>query len=181
MKNIKYLQKLFFLFVMGVSLSFVCACGDDEDSIEEPDTEQTTPDTDEDSQPNDSIPSVDEPVIPDDNIPNAGNILVNGYEAVDLGLSVRWATCNVGANSPEEYGGYYAWGETEEKKDYNWDTYKWCKGSYNTFTKYCTNGSYGLIDNKIELDAEDDVAHVKLGGDWRMPTFDEIKELIEKC
>ena len=114
MKNIKYLQKLFFLFFMGVSLSFVCACGDDEDSIEEPDKEQTTPDTDEDYQPNDSIPSVDDPVLPND------SVLYETYEAVDLGLSVKWAAYNVGANSPEECGGYYAWCETEEKSDYSW-------------------------------------------------------------
>ena len=58
------------------------------------------------------------------------------FGAVDLGLSVMWATCNLGANSPEEYGDYYAWGETEEKSDYSWDTYKWCKGTLDTMTKY---------------------------------------------
>ena len=100
------------------------------------------------------------------------------HEAVDLGLSVKWATCNIGASSPEEYGDYFAWGETEEKTNYDWSTYKWCKGSYDSLTKYCTN-KYG--DNKTTLDPEDDVAHVKWGGDWRMPTLTEIKELCEKC
>ncbi len=101
--------------------------------------------------------------------------------AVDLGLSVKWASCNVGAKSPEEYGGYYAWGETEEKTDYSWSTYKWCNGSYDNLTKYCTSSSYGTVDNKTTLDPEDDVAHVQWGGNWRMPTLDEIKELCDKC
>jgi conserved domain protein len=105
----------------------------------------------------------------------------DGHEAVDLGLSVKWATCNVGANSPEEYGGYYAWGETEEKSYYDWSTYKYCNGSYGTMTKYCTNSSWGTVDNKTVLDPEDDVAHVKWGGSWRMPTSGEIYELVNNC
>ena len=103
------------------------------------------------------------------------------YEAVDLGLSVKWATMNVGATSPEDYGGYYAWGETEEKDNYDWITYKWCNGSYNTMTKYCANSSYGIVDNKTTLDLEDDVAHVKWGGSWRMPTKAEQDELSNNC
>ena len=104
------------------------------------------------------------------------------YEAVDLGLpsGVKWASFNVGATKPEEYGGYYAWGETEEKEDYSWSTYKWCNGSYYTLTKYCTD-SYGTVDNKTVLDPEDDVAHVKWGGDWRMPTKEEQDELRNSC
>ena len=103
------------------------------------------------------------------------------YEAVDLGLSVKWATHNVGATKPEEYGGYYAWGETEEKENYSWGTYIWCNGSYNTMTKYCTDSSYGIVDNKTVLDPEDDVAHVKWGGSWRMPTKAEQDELRNNC
>ena len=106
---------------------------------------------------------------------------IDGYEYVDLGLSVKWATCNVGANSPEEYGSYYAWGETEEKSNYYWDTYKWCNGSSLKMTKYCTSSSYGTVDNKTVLDLEDDVAHVKWGGSWRMPTLEEQKELKNNC
>ena len=102
-------------------------------------------------------------------------------KAIDLGLSVKWANCNVGANSPEEYGGYYAWGETEEKSNYDWSTYKWCNGSYDTMTKYCTDSSYGTVDNKTTLDPEDDVAHVKWGGSWRMPTDAEQDELRNEC
>ena len=108
---------------------------------------------------------------------------INGREYVDLGLSsgTKWATCNVGANSPEEYGGYYAWGETEEKSNYDWSTYKWCNGSENIMTKYCIESYYGTVDNKTVLDPEDDVAHVKWGGSWRMPTKAELEELRTKC
>lgn len=102
-------------------------------------------------------------------------------KAVDLGLSVKWADMNVGADSPEEYGLYYAWGETELKAEYNWSTYKWCNGSYDTQTKYCTSSSYGTVDNKTVLDPEDDVAHVKWGGSWRMPTKAEQDELRTQC
>ncbi|MBQ0102709.1 MAG: Ig-like domain-containing protein [Prevotellaceae bacterium] len=105
----------------------------------------------------------------------------NGHEYVDLGLSVKWATCNVGAVSPEDYGDYFAWGETEPKDYYDWSTYKWCNGSNNTLTKYCTSPSYGTVDNKTVLDPEDDAAHVNWGGDWRMPTPAEQEELINNC
>ena len=109
--------------------------------------------------------------------------LYNGYEYVDLGLpsGIKWATCNVGATTPEEYGGYYAWGETEEKNNYNWSTCKWCNGSETTITKYCTDSNYGTVDNKTVLDLEDDVAHVKWGGSWRMPTRAEQDELRNSC
>ncbi len=110
------------------------------------------------------------------NTPSGGSN-TNGHEYVDLGLSVKWATCNVGANSPTDYGDYYAWGETETKPTYNWSTYKWCNGSSSTMTKYCTSSSYGKVDNKTVLDPEDDAAHVKWGGNWRMPTYAEFTEL----
>ncbi len=102
-------------------------------------------------------------------------------QEVDLGLSVNWAGWNVGATAPEEYGGYYTWGETEEKSDYDWSTYKWCNGSWDTMTKYCTDSSYGRVDNKTVLEPQDDVAHVKWGNGWRMPTKDELKELKNNC
>lgn len=107
----------------------------------------------------------------------------NGHEYVDLGLpsGTLWATCNVGALNPEEYGGYYAWGETEEKSVYSRETYKWCNGSKNTITKYCTESIHGTVDNKTTLEAEDDVARVKWGEDWRMPTADEQQELVDNC
>ena len=108
---------------------------------------------------------------------------INGHEYVDLGLpsGIKWATCNVGATKPEEFGGYYAWGETEEKNDYSWSTYKCCNGSYYTQTKYCTSSSYGTVDNKTTLYSEDDVAYVKWGGTWRMPTKAEQDELRNNC
>ena len=104
--------------------------------------------------------------------------------AVDLGLSVKWATCNVGATKPEDYGDYFAWGETTPKKQYDWTTYKYCKGTNKTMTKYCNNSSYGnngFTDNKTVLDPEDDAATVNWGGSWRMPTDAEMTELREKC
>ena len=107
----------------------------------------------------------------------------NGHEYIDLGLpsGIKWANMNVGASSPEDYGGYYAWGEIEEKSNYDWSTYKWCNGSYDTQTKYCTSSSYGTVDNKTVLDPQDDVAHVKWGGTWRMPTKAEQDELRTNC
>ena len=105
------------------------------------------------------------------------------YEYVDLGLpsGTLWATMNIGANSPEESGHYFAWGETTPKQVYNWDTYKWCNGSWNTLTKYCTQASYGTLDNKTELVLEDDAAYVNWGSSWRMPTKEQQAELSEKC
>lgn len=113
-----------------------------------------------------------------DNNNNGGN---SQPSVVDLGLSVKWATCNLGAAKPEDYGDYYAWGETEPKEDYSWSTYKWCNGLYSTITKYNTLSFYSTVDNKTVLEPEDDVAHVKLGGKWRMPTDAEWTELRTKC
>ena len=109
--------------------------------------------------------------------------LENGHEYVDLGLpsGLKWATCNVGANAPEEYGDYFAWGETQPKETYDWSTYKWCNGSSDTQTKYCTDSSYGTVDNKTVLDKEDDAAAVNWGGAWRMPTKEEQNELYDSC
>ncbi|EHG23599.1 hypothetical protein HMPREF9332_00615 [Alloprevotella rava F0323] len=96
-------------------------------------------------------------------------------EYVDLGLpsGLKWAKCNLGATKPEEFGNYYAWGETEPKTEYTWDNYKW--GTKDNQTKY------NATDGKTVLDPEDDAATVKLGSPWRMPTIDEIQELINNC
>ena len=102
-------------------------------------------------------------------------------EAVDLGLSVKWASFNIGAGAPEEYGDYYAWGETQTKSDYWFGSYKFGDSIYGPFSKYNTKSSYGYVDNMTVLDPEDDMAHVRLGGNWRMPTDAEWKELITKC
>ena len=100
---------------------------------------------------------------------------------VDLGLSVKWASCNVGATQPWEYGGYYAWGETEEKSNYSYNTYKYYGRNNTGITKYCTNSSDGTVDNKTTLEPTDDVATVKWGGTWRMPTRAEQIELRNNC
>ena len=108
-------------------------------------------------------------------------------QAVDLGLpsGLKWASCNVGATTPEEYGNYYAWGETETKTDYSWATYKYANGAaYNKLTKYCTDASYGdngFTDDKTVLEPEDDAATVNWGGSWRMPTDAEWTELRTRC
>ena len=99
----------------------------------------------------------------------------DAHEYVDLGLSVKWATCNLGANSPEEYGDYFAWGETEPKDTYNddWSNYKFTTDGGSTFTKY--TGS-----DKYVLDPEDDAATANLGGEWRTPTKEELGELLSE-
>ena len=111
-------------------------------------------------------------------------LVMDNHQYVDLGLSVMWAICNVGASSPEEYGDHFAWGETEPKAEYKWETYKWCNGTDSSITKYCSNSKYGdngFVDNKTELELEDDVAHVNWGGEWRMATKKEFQELIDNC
>ena len=87
---------------------------------------------------------------------------------VDLGLSVKWATCNVGANTPEEYGDYYAWGEVETKESYEPNNYKFVNGG-------------SAVNDKNTLDIENDVAHKEWGGKWRMPSREEFDELIQNC
>ena len=97
--------------------------------------------------------------------------------AVDLGLpsGLKWASCNVGATKPEEAGGYYAWGETETKSRYDEDNSKWLGVEYSEMQ------SQGVIDSKGNLTPAYDVATVKWGGTWRMPTRDEINELCNNC
>ena len=104
-------------------------------------------------------------------------------QAVDLGLpsGLKWASWNVGASAPEEYGDYFAWGETQPKDNYNWSTYKFGTSSSGPFSKYNTSNSYGTVDNKTVLDPEDDAAHVNWGGSWRMPTDAEWTELSNNC
>ena len=112
---------------------------------------------------------------------NISFIIISGPQAVDLGLSVKWASCNVGATKPEEYGDYFAWGEVKPKGVYSWKTYKYSKGPYNTLTKYNPYSSYGRVDNKSTLEAQDDAATVNWDGAWRMPTKEEQDELRTKC
>lgn len=100
---------------------------------------------------------------------------------VDLGLSVLWATCNIGANKPEEYGSYYAWGEKETKDTYNWSNYKWKKENSSLLNKYCTIEYYGIVDNKVRLEPGDDVAQCLYGKDWHMPYKEDWLELENNC
>ena len=102
-------------------------------------------------------------------------------EWVDLGLSVKWAKCNVGAKKETDYGSYFMWGDIMNKTNSNcdWTTYKYCNGSDTTLTKYCISSSYGTVDNKTTLDPEDDAATQIMGGNWRIPTSVEIQELID--
>ena len=102
-------------------------------------------------------------------------LVLDIHQYVDLGLSVKWATFNLGASAPEEYGDYFAWGEVEPKDEYSWENYKWGDGTASNMTKY--NEKDGLTTLKLE----DDAAHVNWGGKWRMPTMEEAKELYDKC
>ena len=95
------------------------------------------------------------------------------YEAVDLGLSVQWATCNIGASRPEDFGDYLAWGETSAKTTYDWSTYKWAESQY--LTKYTAS------DNRRTLWPDDDAAAVRCGEDWSVPTWNEWQELRDNC
>lgn len=103
--------------------------------------------------------------------------------AIDLGLpsGTKWACCNVGATSPKGYGGHYAWGETREKSYYDWGSYNWYNASTDRIIKYCTNPDYGNVDNKTVLDLSDDVANVRMGSHWRMPTIEQLEELKDNC
>ncbi len=122
-------------------------------------------------------------VVNGNTMPNVKNYC---HRFVDLGLpgGVLWATCNVGASMPEDYGLYFAWGETVgyakgESHTFDWAHYKWCNGSSYSMTKYCTSSSYGRVDNKTVLDAADDAATANWGDGWRMPTLQEMKDLVD--
>ncbi len=107
------------------------------------------------------------------------------HVGVDLGLpsGLKWATMNVGAKSVKEYGNYYAWGETlpQSNNTYDWSSYKWCNGTETSITKYCSNSSIGIVDNRTTLEPEDDTATQNWGGAWRMPTSTERNELLNNC
>ena len=105
----------------------------------------------------------------------------NDHKYVDLGLSVMWATCNVGATKPEDYGDFFAWGETKPKDKYFWSNLKYCNDSDGeSFSKYNHNKP-GTKDNKVRLELKDDAARANWGGSWRMPTYLEFEELLTRC
>ena len=97
------------------------------------------------------------------------NGIDDGVEAVDLGLSVKWANMNVGATKDSGFGSYFAWGETKPKKYYSWGTYTWSQGDSNFLLKYSVN------DRKVQLAPSDDAARANWGGEWRMPTIEEFE------
>ena len=155
--------RLMAMLAVGAAL-LTTACGKDDP------TDDPTPDT----------PTPVNPVDPDPVDPDPEDLTADW---VDLGLpsGLLWAKCNLGANSPEEYGDYYAWGEIEPKEVYDWNTYMHCNGGYGQLTKYCTDPEYGyngFTDNLTTLQAVDDAATAKLGTGVRMPTADEWRELI---
>jgi hypothetical protein len=167
------MKKILYLFAFLLAVTFAaCDNGQPDGPSGDTNVPENPSSPNEPSNPdkpsNSDQPS--EPSIPEN--------LVNGHEFVDLGLSVKWATCNVGATKPEEPGDYYAWGEIEL---YNPSVYKWYEGDETRFTKYCIDGEYGEVDNKITLEFSDDVANVAWGGTWRMPTKREQEELMNRC
>ena len=108
------------------------------------------------------------------------SLFAQAPQAVDLGLSVKWASCNLGATSPEQCGGYYAWGELEEKKKYD----IWSDVKYRLMEKVTMKydgRSHGTKPLKNHLNDDDDIVHFMFGGKWRMPTKAECEELVNKC
>lgn len=96
-----------------------------------------------------------------------------------MGKGLKWACCNVGAYSPEQIGGYFAWGETSPKANYSFENYQWCNQRSNQLmTKYCTDSSFGTVDGKTQLEMTDDAAQYNWGGSWRMPTRKEYLNLV---
>lgn len=110
----------------------------------------------------------------------------DSHEYVDLGLpsGTLWATCNVGASCPEECGDYFDWGEIAPKEEYTYENYKWWyydENGYRYISKYNTKSNFGPVDNKTELEPEDDAAYVNWGTLWRMPSLEQVVELVNSC
>lgn len=169
MKELKYLQRFFMLLFVGFALCVVQGCGDDDEDepVDDPNKEQVTPGGDS-TIPSDSIPTTGESESPDNQdkpTTESATGVLDGHEYVDLGLSVKWATCNVGASSPEEYGDYFAWGEINTKSSYTEE---------NSVT-------YGKEFGDISGNRQYDSARANWGGNWRMPTKAEYEELVGKC
>ncbi len=128
------------------------------------------------------------PIWENDYLTEGIEVNVSDHGFVDLGLpsGLLWATCNIGANAPEDYGDYFAWGETQPKDTYNWSTYQYANGTSlddPQLTKYCNNPTYGyngFTDNLTTLLPEDDAAMANWGSGWRMPTEEELQELKNK-
>ena len=132
----------------------------------------------------DRIPDEEEKSVEEELDKKPKNGSYNGHDYVDLGLpsGTLWATCNVGASRPEDYGNYYAWGETKTKSTYDIHTYKYANGDYYKLTKYCSDSNYGddgFTDKLTTLQAGDDAATANWGDGWRMPTNKQWDELLK--
>lgn len=101
--------------------------------------------------------------------------------AVDMGLSVDWATCNLGAKDPLDFGTFYAWGEVSSKSFYSWDNYKYYSSQDVQLLKYNTVKGYGKVDGLTRMQPGDDPATTLLGSGWRTPTYKELSELLNGC
>ena len=117
---------------------------------------------------------------------NGGNGAYKGHDYVDLGLpsGTMWATCNVGAESPDQYGDYFAWGETQSKTTYSEINYIYSHGGYNQLTKYCSQSDFGFdgfTDDLTTLESSDDAATSNWGEGWSTPTNKQWVELLTKC
>lgn len=145
--------------------------------------------------------SKDDKLSPSSFNPEKVRTYENGHEYVDLGLSVMWATCNVGATTPTEYGDYYAWGDTmyyyqageaqvstsanmhwkeNRGNGYMWSSYTYTPGtSSDSISKYVTDEFHGTKDNRPFLELTDDAANACWGGKWNMPSADNFKELLD--
>ena len=156
------MKKLYYILILTLLVA-VISCGDDGISFSNPDSGSN----------NGQYINV--------NYDTSGS--VGGHYYVDLGLSVMWATCNIGASTALMSGSYFAWGEVTPKESYSWETYIHCDKD-NKFTKYCykkESGSNELVDSLYTLQPEDDAAVQNWGNGWRMPTDAEFEELRTKC
>lgn len=159
------MKRLILIAAVALLAMVMASCQKDDNA-----TSQNTQDTSNTST-DPSIDTTTTPTVPD------------GF--VDLGLpsGLLWATCNLGATAPEEYGGNYSWGETSTKETYNWGTYRFAAvdadGNLSSLTKYNTKDAYGSLDNKTVLESEDDAASVILGNGARIPTEADWQELLD--
>lgn len=112
-----------------------------------------------------------------------GKRTINGHEFVDLGLpsGTLWSTKNMGAETSDEIGDYFAWGETEPKDVFTWANYTLCEGTSSTLKRYNSMANYGQVDNWTQLTLDDDAAYQQWGGLWRMPTKEQAQELKNTC
>ncbi|MCQ2219559.1 MAG: hypothetical protein MJZ33_13945 [Paludibacteraceae bacterium] len=185
-KKMNYWLALSASFVMATSPVMFSSCSDDDDDDDDPKKEQNEANKGEDNnQEGNGGDGENNGSNPGNGHSDTGK--VGKYPYVDLGLpsGLKWATYNVGATKPEEYGDYFAWGETKPQADsdtsYSWATYKWCNGNFYSMTKYCSQSFNGTVDSLNTLLPEDDAATANWGSAWRMPTDEELDEMIEGC